>query len=136
MADDHQDDDTKDAVLSAGTGLSPEEVLLAAIRRSRHGEPAPADGAEMPDLEIPEPDHAAIPPEPQAELPSAPSEPPTPHHTPMIDRPALGDTPRHDAAKVPSPNPFVYAPPVVPRPDPSGTGFEFSVRHKRPGGRS
>lgn len=134
MADDHQDDDTKDKTLPEGGGLSPEEVLLAAIRRSRSDDAASPEPQDMPDLDIPEPELPASvfvdapPPEPEAPTPAA-------HRMPMIDRPASLDIAEHAAQHEPRPNPFVYAAPVVPRRDPAGTGFEFSVQRRRPGGR-
>ncbi len=167
MADDDTDDDVDEG------GLSPEEVLLAVIRKSRAEAAADrltGDDDEPPlDIEIPEPElpasvlidapseatikpdaapRPAVPGEPDPvqpapmagyELPGAAGSGPvqaavqTEQRKPMIDRPAVRETPAQLATDVERENPFVYVAPVVPRGDPGGTGFEFSFRPKSGG---
>ena len=97
-------------------GLSPEDVLLAAIRQSRRETVGPA--AQTPDLS--EVDEPVIDPQPASSV----------LHLPMIDRAPASPDPAAEPHHRPdhAHNPFAAAPSILPQADSgAGMGFEFPL---------
>ncbi|MEQ8667248.1 MAG: hypothetical protein RIC16_16130 [Rhodospirillales bacterium] len=106
-------------------GLSPEDVLLAAIRQSRRE----TIGTEPPGESGPE--------EPGESMAVSDAEADAPvHHLPMIDRKPAPAASHAEPVARPTGTPFAKAPPILPQNDSgAGMGFEFSLA-RRPGRRN
>lgn len=103
-------------------GLSPEDVLLAAIRQSRRE----TLGA-VPDDTVRATADTGAPESVSTEAI---------HHLPLIDRPPVASTPVARPPAHPAPTAFAAAPEVLPQNDSgAGMGFEFSLA-RRPGRRN